>query len=209
MSWQVVSGEERQREAPYTYFLPHPDHIAALLVGDMVKLLFEYEGEVEKYGGERMWVSVDRIDGATFEGQLLSEPCENHIATGDIVRFRSEDILDFRYEGDRIVPDVPSSREYWERCLVDECVLYDGVLVEYIYREEPEAGENDDFPDSGWRVRGQQETLSDEEMDKRQVAYVALGAVLNRDDSWLHLIDAPIGCAFMRNFETGNYETVA
>jgi hypothetical protein len=45
-------------------------------------------------------------------------------------------------------------------------------------------------------------------MGERGAAYVALGAVLNRDDSWLELIDAPIGSAFMRDFETGAYEPV-
>lgn len=206
MSWHVVSGEERRLEAPYTYFLPHPDQIAALRVGDMVKLLFEYDGEVEEYGGERMWVSVDRIDGCEFEGQLLSDPCENHIAKGDRVRFRREDILDFRFGDDRPEPKVPPRREYWDRCLVDECVLYSDVPVEYLYREEPDlADENDEYPDSGWRVRGRQGDTSDDGMDDRKPAYVALGAILNRDDSWLHLIDAPIGSRFIRDFETGEY----
>ena len=46
MSWRIVSGEERRAEAPYTLFLPHPEQLASLRVGDMVKLLFEYDGEV-------------------------------------------------------------------------------------------------------------------------------------------------------------------
>jgi hypothetical protein len=207
VSWRVVSGEERQREAPYTYFLPHPDQIVSLRAGDMVKLLFEYDGEVEEYGGERMWVSVDRINGSEFEGELLSEPCESHIAKGERVTFRAEDILDYRYADDRPEPIVASSREFWERCLVDECVLYEGVPVEYIYREEPDMDEEGDkYPDSGWRIRGRAGEATDEELEASKPKYVALGAVLNRDDSWLQLIDAPVGSAFMRNFETGEYE---
>jgi hypothetical protein len=34
---------------------------------------------------------------------------------------------------------------------------------------------------------------------------VALGAVLNRDDSWVHLIDEPVDTAFSRCRETGQF----
>jgi hypothetical protein len=42
-------------------------------------------------------------------------------------------------------------------------------------------------------------------MEERKFSYVALGAVLNRDDSWIGWIDAPIGTALMRDFETNKY----
>jgi len=35
--------------------------------------------------------------------------------------------------------------------------------------------------------------------------YVALGAVLNQDDSWLHLIDEPVGARYMRDFRRDTY----
>lgn len=59
----------------------------------------------------------------------------------------------------------------------------------------------DRFPDSGWRIRGDMRAG----LGKRKAAYVALGAVLNRDDSWLHLIDEPIGARFEKDFETGRF----
>jgi hypothetical protein len=94
--------------------------------------------------------------------------------------------------------------------MVDACILDDGVPVEYLYREEPDlAGPDDKHPDSGWRIRGRQGELTDDEMDDREAAYVAVGAVLNRDDSWLHLVDAPTGSAFRRDSASGIYNPVA
>ena len=185
-------------------------------MGDLAKLLFEYDGETEQWSGERMWVEVTNIDAPNYHGTLVNYPDEPHapIKFGDQVSFNGEDILDVLLIDEKLLPNVvrdpdrypqvPNEREYWERCLVDECVLSGDVPVEYLYREEPEPGQNDEYPDSGWRIRGKE--MPGDDMDEREAAYVALGAVLNRDDSWLHLIDAPIGSAFMRNFETGVYE---
>jgi hypothetical protein len=98
----------------------------------------------------------------------------------------------------------PEPREYWDRCLVDQAVLDGDLAVEYLYREAPNmAREEDKFPDSGWRIRGDTRDNLGDDIDQRKIAYVALGAVLNRDDSWLHLIDEPIGAEFKKDYAKG------
>lgn len=195
--------------APYTFFLPSAAEIAAIGVGDLVKLMFEYEHQTEKWGGERMWVKVGGYEGERLWGSLANEPDEptSFLRHGEKIEFQRHHALAIVWENPEAAPKQENYREYWDRCLVDDCVLDGSEPVEYFYREEPEmAQDGDNYPDSGWRIRGRQGDATDEEMENRKLSYVALGAVLNRDDSWLSHIDAPIGSAFMRNFETGNYE---
>ena len=44
--------------------------------------------------------------------------------------------------------------------------------------------------------------------DADNLFYVSLGAVLNRDDSFVHLLDAPVSSVFERNPETGAFEAL-
>jgi len=194
--------------APYTFFLPSSEELAAIQAGDLVKLLFQYEQQIEKWGAERMWVTVEGHDGELLWGSLSNEPDEptSPLKHGDRIEFERRQILAIVWDDPTTAPEPPDYREYWERCLVDDCVLEGAEPVEYLYREEPElAEEGDEYPDSGWRIRGRQSETTDKEMEDRKIQYVAIGAVLNRDDSWLPLIDAPIGSAFMRDFENGDY----
>ena len=198
-------------EAPYTFFLPDRADVARLAPDDYAKLIFELIPPGEKYGAERMWVRITAGDGDTFVGTLENEPLEGRMREGDEVAFAPYNIIEIMWADGTRAPLAAPDREYWARCLVDDCVLQGEQPVEYVYREEsdPELEEGGDEPDSGWRIRGRQGDASDEEMEERSLQYVALGAVLNRDDSWIHLIDAPAGSAFMRDFESGRYQPVA
>ena len=198
-------------DAPYTYFLPSENEVLALAPGDQVKLVFRSIPPGPKFEAERMWVTITAIEGDRIAGKLDNIPLDMpQFRLGDPVSFRRSGVIDVIWSGDRATPppSTPPRREYWERCLVDECVLHDGAKVHSLYREEPDlAGEDDKYPDSGWRIRGDWRNLSNSEIDDREVTYVALGAVLNRDDSWLGLIDEPVGSAFIRNWETGAFES--
>jgi len=204
---RFTNAKQRAVEARYTYFIPHDVETAAIRPADLVKLCFEWDPPTEKYEAERMWVIVRSVGPDVIAGDLDNHPFEKgKMEAGERVLFHRDNILSIRWADPEPELDVPEVRQYWERCLVDSCVLDGTAPVEYIYREEPDmAQEGDEEPDSGWRIRGHRAGATDAEMDERSPQYVAIGAVLNRDDSWLHLIDEPIGSRFIRDFETGKY----
>ena len=206
LSYVIVDPRPIAAEAPYTFFLPTELELGAIAPGDLVKLIFELVPPGETYTAERMWVGITEIGPNGILGTLDNEPYEAQLRPGDIIEFQRYNVIAVDF-GDRAA-SLPRDhrREYWERCLVDRCVLDDSEPVEFLYREEPDvAHKGDEYPDSGWRIRGRRGSTTDDDMDNRKLGYVALGAVLNRDDSWLHLIDAPVGSAFMRDFENNLY----
>jgi hypothetical protein len=206
--FELADADERAAEAPYTFYVPTLAERQRVAVGDHAKLAFEYLWETEEYSGERMWVDITEKNGSRFKGLLDNEPTEKGLELGMEIEFGVENIIDIDWLEPDAHPPFVEQRGYSERCLVDECVLEDGVQVEYIYREEPDMdSEGDKYPDSGWRIRGRlADDASEDEFEEREIAYVSLGAVLNRDDSFLPLLDSPIGSAFMRDFERDRYD---
>lgn len=202
----LIDPRESAAAAPYTFLLPGAAELAAIGVGDHVKLVFEHAPPADNI--ERMWVTVDAVQGAELRGNLANDPLEptSSIRRGDGVLFERYHVVDIVWADPEGKPEPAEGPEYWDRCLVDACVLDGSEPVEYLFREAPNMEkEGDTFPDSGWRIRGRRGNATEAEIEARKAQYVALGAVLNQDDSWLHLIDAPAGCRFMRDFHAGAY----
>lgn len=196
-------------EAPYTFYLPSEKELLAVSPGDLVKLIFRSIPDSGEWGAERMWVIVTATGGAWLTGTLDNDPLDMpQLRAGDRVTFARGHIIDIDWREDRAVPppNAPARREYWDRCFVDDQILDGRLKVEYLYRQEPDPpGEGDAYPDSGWRFRCDTRSLTDAEYDNPSFSYIAIGKVLNRDDSWLHLIDAPVGSAFLRDWATGRF----
>lgn len=205
-TYSLDDPRRTHKEAPYTFYLPSKARQDSVGPGDLVQLVFCSKPMSLKHGAERMWVKVTDVTPKYVIGALRNTPLDMpQLKVGSEIRFQPFHIIDFDTERD--LPDEPKQKQYWGRCMVDRCILDEDVPVYYLYREEPNLDEpGDKYPDSGWRIRGDYRNVSDEEFEARKAAYIALGKVLNADDSWLHLIDSPIGSAFMRNFETGEYE---
>ncbi|WP_165185737.1 immunity protein Imm33 domain-containing protein [Caulobacter soli] len=191
--------------APYTFPLPSEAEGQALTPGELVKLMFRSDPPGRKWDAERMWVKVTEVSPDGLVGVLDNDPYDMpQLRAGARIAFQAHHVIDIEWgDAAKGAMFVAPQRQIWDRCMVDRCVIEEGVAVSYVYRETPDLDQEDDkFPDSGWRVRGDWRGLTDDEIDAREVDYVAIGVVLNKDDSWLHLLHEPVGSAFIRDFET-------
>jgi hypothetical protein len=205
--YEIVDPRPVAALAKYTYFLPTPARLDAIGKGDLVKVTIRAVPPSAKWDAERMWIKVLSVGPDWLEGTLESQPDDMPgLDRSAVIRASRTHVIDVVFENPDQEATIPleQTREFWERCWVDQAVLNGDLPVQYIYREEPDSmQERDQFPDSGWRVRGDMRGVTDEKLAERKIAYVALGAVLNKDDSWVHLIDEPIGVAYEKNFEEG------
>ena len=147
-----------------------------------------------------MWVLVDKVEAdERFSGRLDNHPgWIKDIKAGDPVEFDASHIISTEHD-DGKGDDLPS--RYAARCYATHRILSDGAPVGCLYREEPD---DEDAEDSGWRFLAGDET--DEYMeDGANYSYVSIGAVLARDDSFIHLLDAEAGAAFDRDPATGAF----
>jgi len=72
--WCVDDGEQINREAPETFWIPDLAQRQNLNVGDFAKLIFRIAVEGDEISVERMWVAVrERIPGG-YMGILDNEP---------------------------------------------------------------------------------------------------------------------------------------
>jgi hypothetical protein len=175
----------------YTFLKPAPETIALVRPGEDVKLVFVFDSDrPEAPRDERMWVIVDRIEAdGRFVGHLDNEPqWIEDLALGDAVMFEARHIINTQHDSDDNLVE-----RYLKRCFVTQRILKDGAMVNYLYRDEPDS-END----SGWRFMANDE--SDDYMDDpRNIAFVSVGLVLSKDDSFIDLLDAEAGASFARD----------
>lgn len=186
--------------APYTFFLPSENELLAIQIGDLVKIIVRCVPQSTEWDAERMWATVTEANGDCLAGTLANFPLDMpQLSLGDILQFKRSDVIAIEWNNERTFTPPPPRREYWDRCMVDDCVLYGRSKVDYLYRETPDMTLPDDtFDDSGWRIRGNEQAIADDELHDLSPHYVALGPVLNQDDTWLRLIDSPVGSAFRR-----------
>jgi len=139
--YKLVDPRPIAKEAPYTYFLPGPERMAALKPGDKIYVNFEAVPKRQKWDSERMWVVITAIDGERITGTLDSQPDDlPALKLGDTVDVLSLHVVAVAFADPGMEDKFEFEREYWERCLVDQAVIDGELKVEYLYREEPDMG---------------------------------------------------------------------
>ncbi len=204
-SLSLIDPKYQQARAPYTFHLPYQVELDAIGRGDKVKLIFNLNSKDKKGWIERMWVQVVGVDGDDLVGVLANIPTfpKAAIGLGDQVSFSRNIAIAIEWAKPEAAPTSPERNLYLERCLVEELNPDGSFYLGYIYRETPDvAKDREGYPDSGWRVRASKDS------DTRPLANVQIARVLNADDSWVHLIDAPVGSEFIRDIETGAWSQV-
>lgn len=198
-SWRLVDCEELAKENKYTFYKPSRNITDQLKVGNIAKLNFQFEStNNEDPLGERMWVVITEKNQNKFKGTLDNNPFYlSELYYQDIIEFEHKHIIDHDLE----ISEPNLVDKYYNRCLVNNQILYEQERINYLYREEPiEDDKERGYVDSGWRLMTGKET--DEYMENPDnFSFVSLGAVLSRDDSIIEIFESQIGAAYKRNNE--------
>lgn len=204
-SWKLSNAEVIAKEYKYTFYKPSRSITDQLKVGNIAKAIFEFSSNNEDHpSAEGMWIQITEVKEDGFIGRLDNDPFYIHdLYAGDIIEFEHKHIVD----QDLDITEPNMVEKYINRCFVTSRVLYENHKVHYLYREEPmEKDPERGYEDTGWRIMAGDE--SDDYMDNSEnIHLVSIGAVLTRDDSFIDILDAPIGSAFEKN-EKGKFEPV-
>ena len=194
-AWQLIDPRPIRSENPYTFFVPSAAEKAAIVPGDLVKLMFRSLATPE--GTERMWVTVIGRDHRGIHGDLDNQPLDiPGLSAGDRIRFQEHHVVGVWAPK---VDDVTHEDRMFARCHVDPRVLSGAVPIGRIERRRTLLSwlraRKDGWPDTGWYIYANDGVVP----RRRDMRYVALGLVLNSDDSMLPHIADPVGTRLFRD----------
>lgn len=199
-SYSVLDPRSDAARAPYTMFLPSPTELEAVNAEDLVKLTLEF-AFAEEWESEAMWVEVETIGEDSLVGVLQDEPTERSstLKKGDRICFGRHHIMDVRWARPDAAPPSANHQKFSAHCMADDDILSGIERVEYLFREKPTMQKDgSNHEDSGWRIKCRSDELGETGPTDNAAHFVSIGAVLNKDHSWIHLIDAPVGARFKR-----------
>jgi len=194
MTWRLDNAVELHKEAPYTFYLPSEHVIEQLKAGDLVKLIFKSEVDLENgYDGERMWVEIIERTESDFRGKLVNQPFYlKSLQYGDIINFNLIHICSTQL-------DDPHSKEM-DYYFDNKVTVSNDVLLRnefnFMLRFEP-----DNDSDLGWVFFSGHEQ-DDFNSDPNNFQFISVGKMLNIDDSILEFLDDNIPCAYERDTDS-------
>lgn len=200
--WRLLDPRPTHRENPYTFFLPSEAEKNAVEEGEVVKLAFE-SLDPDNDTVERMWVKYRGQDEDGWYGDLDNKPYTiEGLHPGDTIRFQSYHIHSV---WDLKIDTNEDEQLYFSRCHVDQRIIDGEAEVATLERRKPKKlpwwnRSREEFPDSGWYVYAEAAKHPGDQMQ-----YVALAVVLNRDDGFIDMLDAPVGSRLVK--ENGAYKT--
>jgi hypothetical protein len=197
--FQFTDASIIQKEAKYTFYRPSERVIQKLKKGNLVKLIFEVQRETRDDlskpmpSAERMWVIITERNGDRFKGTVNNDPyIIRDLKLDDVVEFEAKHIIQTDIE--ETEPDIVE--KYSTLCIVSNKVLRGNEPIGYMERsEEPVVMENGRI-DSGWVFMAGDET-EEYSNDPDNLAFISIGVLLNRNDVFIDLLDAPAGSAFV------------
>ncbi|WP_158825014.1 immunity protein Imm33 domain-containing protein [Mucilaginibacter lacusdianchii] len=204
-SWSLDNAIELQNEFPYTFYRPSDAVIERLKPeAATVKLIFRFDPyEKGQPSAERMWVIITSVNkDGTYKGTLDNDPYYiKDLKAGDEITFRREHIIQYDTLDELDVEDINAEKveQYLKKCFVSNHIMLEGYKVGRLYREELDEKEY-----TGWIFMSGYETQEYVD-DPNNLQYIAIGTVLNLDDSFIHLLEAPIGSEFERDKATGTF----
>jgi hypothetical protein len=210
---EALSARPEQDDRLKYFHGVNNESLNALSTGDRVHTLavsWKKDSLATRIGA---WIEVHSVDGEWIEGKIVKDRDfgdDHDPALDKVIRVPKSRIWDISFEDPQrseLLREIPR-RKYANYCLFDDNVGFDGLKVQYVYRVEPcLTKDGNEFPDSGWRIRGDRRVFSIE-LDGDTTRYTPLNCALYSDDSWIHLIDKPVGTAFKRDRKTGLFVEV-
>lgn len=192
-TWRLIDPRPSLRAHPYTFFVPSDGEINALEQGDLVKMMFEVT-QGDETPVERMWVRFHERDPEGCIGRLDNVPYQiQGLAAGDVITFQPWHITEVQ---ELRVDDAQDEERMFARCHVDPHVLDGTAPIQRMVRRKRrwyEPRRIARYPDTGWYI------YSDRKLPARAMKYVAIGVVLNADDSPLSHLRSDFGTRLKRS----------
>ncbi|WP_338551822.1 DUF2185 domain-containing protein [Paenibacillus sp. KS-LC4] len=199
MTWMLDSVYDRNKEAPYTFYLPNHQMLELLQAGEFVKLIFLFDEENEQFIGERMWVEIVERKGDNFKGLLRNIPSYiTELSYGQEIQFTYEHICDTKRED----PEASKWNYYMDTQIVMTRDALEKRSFNLMLKDEPNEENH-----LGWIFfSGSEPEGYTGHIENYQV--VSLGAALNMDDSFLAFVDDEPFSAYERDSKTGKLNKV-